>query len=269
MKIENITKSYGKTEVLKDISLEIKTGEKIALLGSNGTGKSTLMNIINQSLAPTSGKISYGEMHLTPENTGYIMQNMTLPSDARGIEIMRLFAHDKIAVAKGAELVKNFRMTDFITRKISQLSGGQKQKLFLISALQNQPDYFFLDEITTGLDSESRTELFEFLSENDAVKQATTVLVTHYMEEALQLCERFIILKDGKIAADLTKNDLISDEFSEIIFDRPVKKFDNYLIADKTYKLPKNMAEEILTDLSKNIVSYKRDFTLDLEGLLS
>ena len=81
------------------------------------------------------------------------MQNMTLPPDALGNEVLSLFARDENAKNYGRRLVKEFRMESFLNRRFSNLSGGQKQKLFLISALQNSPEYFFLDEITTGLDS--------------------------------------------------------------------------------------------------------------------
>lgn len=129
-------------------------------MGNNGAGKSTLMNIINGNLEASSGQIDYGTMNPTSNNTGYIMQNMTLPPDALGNEVLSLFARDENAKNYGRRLVKEFRMESFLNRRFSNLSGGQKQKLFLISALQNSPEYFFLDEITTGLDSESRGELF-------------------------------------------------------------------------------------------------------------
>lgn len=142
MKIKNIEKSYGKNQVLKNISFELNQGEKVALLGNNGAGKSTLMNIINGNLEASSGQIDYGTMNPTSNNTGYIMQNMTLPPDALGNEVLSLFARDENAKNYGRRLVKEFRMESFLNRRFSNLSGGQKQKLFLISALQNSPEYF-------------------------------------------------------------------------------------------------------------------------------
>ena len=199
MKIKNIKKSYGNNQVLNDISFELKAGAKVALLGNNGAGKSTLMNIINGNVKASSGKIEYGKMKPTSNNTGYIMQNMTLPPDALVSEVLALFSNDEQSKEYGLKLVKEFKMESYLRQRFSNLSGGQKQKLFLVSALQNSPEYFFLDEITTGLDSESRGELFKLLSSNLKVKNSTLLLVTHYLEEALQLCDRFIILKDGKI----------------------------------------------------------------------
>ncbi|BBC74479.1 ATP-binding cassette domain-containing protein [Lactococcus cremoris] len=124
MKIKNIEKSYGKNQVLKNISFELNQGEKVALLGNNGAGKSTLMNIINGNLEASSGQIDYGTMNLTSNNTGYIMQNMTLPPDALGNEVLSLFARDENAKNYGRRLVKEFRMESFLNRRFSNLSGG-------------------------------------------------------------------------------------------------------------------------------------------------
>ena len=151
---------------------------------------------------------------------------------------------------KGIELkklVKEFKIESYLRQRFSNLSGGQKQKLFLVSALQNSPEYFFLDEITTGLDSESRGELFKFLSSNLKVKNSTLLLVTHYLEEALQLCDRFIILKDGKIIADLQKSDLIQEEFSFVEF----------------------LAEQAIIKFNKELVLYQKTYRINLEELLS
>ncbi|AFW91160.1 ABC transporter ATP binding protein [Lactococcus cremoris subsp. cremoris UC509.9] len=262
-------KSYGKNQVLKNISFELNQGEKVALLGNNGAGKSTLMNIINGNLEASSGQIDYGTMNLTSNNTGYIMQNMTLPPDALGNEVLSLFARDENAKNYGRRLVKEFRMESFLNRRFSNLSGGQKQKLFLISALQNSPEYFFLDEITTGLDSESRVELFKFLTSNLKVKEATLLLVTHYLEEALQLCDRFIILKEGQIIADLKNSDLIQEDFSYLECSMNISDFEEYRIKEYQYKIPKKLAAEALVRFSKEIVLYQKDYRIDLEELLS
>lgn len=268
MKIKQISKTYGKTEVLKNITFDINKGDKVALLGNNGAGKTTLMNIINQSLKATSGNIDYGDMKLDKKNTGYVMQNMSLPSEAKCSEIMELFAHDKESKDYGQKLMNQFKMTSFVNRRFRNLSGGQKQKLFLVSMLQNKPEYFFLDEITTGLDSESRAELFKFLSENPDVQNSTTVLVTHYIEEALQICDRFVIMKEGEIVANLKKSDLVQKEFSVIEFDQEFSDLEVYQLAEKVYKLPKNLIPKLLSEQLEHIVRYERDYVLDLGGLL-
>ena len=160
-------------------------------------------------------------------------------------------------------------MESYLRQRFSNLSGGQKQKLFLVSALQNSPEYFFLDEITTGLDSESRGELFKFLSSNLKVKNSTLLLVTHYLEESLQLCDRFIILKDGKIIADLQKSDLIQEEFSFVEFLVEVPEFEAYKLKEKQYKLPKELAEQAIIKFNKELVLYQKTYRINLEELLS
>ena len=263
MKIKNIKKSYGNNQVLNDISFELKAGDKVALLGNNGAGKSTLMNIINGNVKASSGKIEYGKMKPTSNNTGYIMQNMTLPPDALVSEVLALFSNDEQSKEYGLKLVKEFKMESYLRQRFSNLSGGQKQKLFLVSALQNSPEYFFLDEITTGLDSESRGELFKFLSSNLKVKNSTLLLVTHYLEEALQLCDRFIILKDGKIIADLQKSDLIQEEFSFVEFLVEVPEFEAYKLKEKQYKLPKELAEQAIIKFNKELVLYQKTYRIN------
>ena len=258
MKIKNIKKSYGNNQVLNDISFELKAGAKVALLGNNGAGKSTLMNIINGNVKASSGKIEYGKMKPTSNNTGYIMQNMTLPPDALVSEVLALFSNDEQSKEYGLKLVKEFKMESYLRQRFSNLSGGQKQKLFLVSALQNSPEYFFLDEITTGLDSESRGELFKFLSSNLKVKNSTLLLVTHYLEEALQLCDRFIILKD-----------LIQEEFSFVEFLVEVPEFEAYKLKEKQYKLPKELAEQAIIKFNKELVLYQKTYRINLEELLS
>lgn len=270
MKIINISKSYGKTSVLKNISLSIKKGEKIALLGSNGAGKSTLMNIINSNSRPSSGTIDFEKSKISSKNSGYIMQNMSLPLDARGHEIMSLFAQDNSALVYGRQLVKQFNMTGFLKQKFSSLSGGQKQKLFLVSMLQNRPDYFFLDEITTGLDANSRAELFKFLTQSLDFQQATSLLVTHYIEEAIQICDRFIVLKDGQIAADLKKSDLVQKDYSKIEFKHTMPEFEAYQIssASYSYKIPKPLLGLVLTDHLEDVVKFEQDYTIEIGDFL-
>ena len=269
LEMENISKEFPGVKALDNVQLKLKPGTVHALMGENGAGKSTLMNIINGNVKASSGKIEYGKMKPTSNNTGYIMQNMTLPPDALVSEVLALFSNDEQSKEYGLKLVKEFKMESYLKQRFSNLSGGQKQKLFLVSALQNSPEYFFLDEITTGLDSESRGELFKFLSSNLKVKNSTLLLVTHYLEEALQLCDRFIILKDGKIIADLQKSDLIQEEFSFVEFLVEVPEFEAYKLKEKQYKLPKKLGEQAIIKFNKELVLYQKTYRINLEELLS
>lgn len=101
------------------------------------------------------------------------------------------------------------------------------------------------------------------------MKEATLLLVAHYLEEALQLCDRFIILKEGQIIADLKKSDLIQEDFSYLECSMNISDFEEYRIKEYQYKIPKKLAAEALVRFSKEIVLYQKDYRIDLEELLS
>lgn len=101
------------------------------------------------------------------------------------------------------------------------------------------------------------------------MKNSTLLLVTHYLEEALQLCDRFIILKDGKIIADLQKSDLIQEEFSFVEFLVEVPEFEAYKLKEKQYKLPKKLGEQAIIKFNKELVLYQKTYRINLEELLS
>ncbi|GBG97026.1 ABC transporter ATP-binding protein [Lactococcus termiticola] len=270
MKIEHLEKSFGTVKVLKDINLSVKSGERIAILGGNGSGKTTLLNIINGGIKATGGSIDFEEMAINHQNTAYIMQHESLPSELRLQEVLALFSRDKAAYQRGLDLADQFDLTKNLRKKYAQLSGGEKQKLLLISSLQNQPSYFFLDEITTGLDYNSRDDLLDFLASVFEEKQASLFLVTHYIEEALRLCNRFVVIKSGKIIEDFTKEALISNEDSLIRFDQEMTAYQAYLIQSEqhTYKLPKALMSQVLAHDFEHILSYERDFTRNLGQII-
>ncbi|MCL2113091.1 MAG: ABC transporter ATP-binding protein [Streptococcaceae bacterium] len=258
MKLINLKMNFDGKTILDNINLSVKKGERIAILGGNGCGKTTLLNIINQGLTATGGKIDYEEFHLTNQNRCYIMQHETLPDELKTREALQLFAKDSFALRRGLALADKFGLTKNLTKRFSKLSGGEKQKLFLISSLQNSPDYFFLDEITTGLDYNSRDDLLNFLSGVFNESQSTLFLVTHYIEEALRLCQRFIIIKNGNIVEDLTKEQLIEQDYSFV-------RFNN----GQECKILKTEIPELLSSHLKEIVSYERDYTKNLGMLIS
>lgn len=257
MKIENLQMKFADKTVLKNINLTVKKGERLAILGGNGCGKTTLLNLINQGLTPTSGKIDYDDMTLTNQNRCYIMQHETLPDEIKTSEALKLFAKDPAAYQTGLKLAEKFKLAPKLKSRFSRLSGGEKQKLFLISSLQNQPDYFFLDEITTGLDYNSREDLLSFLASVFEENQDTLFLVTHYIEEAVRLCNRFIVIKNGEIAEDFTKEELVEKDYSWVKFDTGEER-----------KVKKSDIPELFARQMQQIISYQRDYARNLGEII-
>ncbi|GAB2026003.1 ABC transporter ATP-binding protein [Lactovum odontotermitis] len=269
MKITNLEMKFDEKTVLSNINLEVKNGERLAILGENGCGKTTLLNIINQGLKQTSGRIDYQDLKLTNKNRCYIMQHEVLPDEIKVSEALKLFARDKNALSKGRQLAEKFNLTAVMNKRFARLSGGEKQKLFLISNLQNSPEYFFLDEITTGLDYNSRDDLLSFLSEVLEQNANTLFLVTHYIEEAMRLCTRFIVIKNGRITADLTKDQLIEHNYSLVKFDQAMPEFERANTLDFSYKIAKSQLNKTLSRHFDHVISYERDFTRNLGEIIS
>ncbi|MDR0300002.1 MAG: ABC transporter ATP-binding protein [Streptococcaceae bacterium] len=269
MKITNLQMKFGDKTVLSDINLSVQKGERIAILGENGSGKTTLLNIINQALSATSGKIDFEDFQLTNQNRCYIMQHETLPDEIKVAEALNLFAQDKSALKQGLELAEKFNLTKNLNKRFSKLSGGEKQKLFLISSLQNRPEYFFLDEITTGLDYNSRDDLLTFLAEAFEKNEDTLFLVTHYIEEAVRLCNRFIVIKNGRIAEGFTKAELIEPDYSLVKFDKVMPDFEAASQVDFSYKIAKSDLPTIFGQYFDHVIAYERDFTRNLGEIIA
>lgn len=219
IKIDNLTKSFNKgkikVEVLKGISFEIRENENVALVGSNGAGKTTAVEIIAGINKPTSGTVNYyfgNDRKL--ENMGIQFQDSSYPSGLNTKEII-----DFIIGIYGAEiseedfkgLLSIFGIDKFLKRRASALSGGQLQRLNALLAILHKPKVIFLDEISTGLDIAIRTKIKDFLKTYTKENGMTICLVSHSNDEITHLADRLIIIVDGKIAAAVYIDDIIAE----------------------------------------------------------
>lgn len=202
--LKNISFSRNKKNILKSINLDIHENDKIALVGPNGSGKTSLMNIMTGINIPTLGSINNDFKELPAYKIGVHLQEQKLNGLMKVSELLKIFLFE----GQYDSFVEKYSLENLMNKKISELSGGEKQKVFLTSIFQNNPVLFFLDEFTTGLDIESRNSMIDYLkSEIDNNK--TLVLVTHYMEEAEKLCDRMIFMKNGSIIEDGDLNQLL------------------------------------------------------------
>lgn len=214
--ISGLTKKY-KTQVANDsISLEIKKGEIIALLGVNGAGKSTLMKSISGAIRVDEGKIEIDNLTLNKQpneykhKIGFLAENNPLYQDLYVKEYLMFVANlMKIKQERVIEVLEKVGLKTEITKKIHQLSKGYKQRVGLAQALLHQPDYLILDEPTSGLDPNQIIEIRELIKE--VGKEKTVILSTHIMQEVEALCNRIILLNKGKLIKDCSLKEFKSD----------------------------------------------------------
>ena len=213
----NLRKTYdGKVEAVRGLSLRIETGECFGLLGPNGAGKTTTIEILEGLLAPTSGDVRiFG--HAWKENPrqlrewiGISLQETRLSEKLTVCETIELFASFYDQPRPAAEVLEELQLTEKSDSWVGKLSGGQKQRLAVATALVGNPRILFLDEPTTGLDPQSRRQLWDTIRQFQS-RGGTILLTTHYMDEAERLCDRISIIDHGQAIASGTPAQLIEE----------------------------------------------------------
>lgn len=202
IQISGLTKSYAGNKVIENLSLSVAAGEVYGLLGANGAGKSTTIECILGTREADSGTVRI--LGLNPcenrkqlfEQVGVQFQESNYPDKIKVRELCEETACLYRQPSSYGELLQKFDLTDKREAFISELSGGQKQKLFIVLALVPNPKVVFLDELTTGLDTKARRGVWKSLQE--LKEQGLTIfLSSHFMDEVEILCDRIGILKDG------------------------------------------------------------------------
>lgn len=217
--VEDLRKTYGKDIVAVDgISFRVHDGEIFGFLGPNGAGKSTTIKILTTLLEKSAGKAIIDNLDIDADQAkvrriiGYCSQEVGVDDDLTARENLMLqcsFHHipkDK-AEKKTEELLKKVRLTDAYDRRLKTFSGGMRKRLDLASSLVSDPKVLFLDEPTTGLDPQSRQDVWEYIKELNK-RGMTIFLTTQYMEEADHLADRLCIVDQGKIVAEGTPAEL-------------------------------------------------------------
>jgi ABC-2 type transport system ATP-binding protein len=214
--VEHLTKAYGQQTVLRDLSLSVAQGEIFGLLGSNGAGKTTAVEIIQGVRSRDGGRVRVLGLDPVAERSrlrhlvGSQLQSSALPDRLRVGEALRLFARLAGDVVDWRALRDDWNLAALDRRPFAALSGGERQRLFLALALVNRPRLVFLDELTQGLDAAARRETWRLI-ERVRDQGATVVLVTHFMDEAERLCDRVGVLHNGRIVASGRPADLVAD----------------------------------------------------------
>ncbi|HMM29772.1 MAG: ABC transporter ATP-binding protein [Chloroflexota bacterium] len=218
IEVTNLRKVYGGVAAVDGISFSVAESEVFGLLGPNGAGKTTTVECIEGLRQPDSGAISVlGQSYRGGENgikqrIGIQLQMTGLYPKLTVVELLRLFSSFYQKALPVDDLVRLVSLEDKRDTYSKDLSGGQRQRLSLALALVNDPELIFLDEPTTGLDPQSRRQIWGIVK--DLQRSGKTVmLTTHYMEEAQTLCDRVAVMDAGKIIALDTPRQLIDQHF--------------------------------------------------------
>ena len=206
--IAHFKMQFGKTEVIKDLSFEVKRGETFGFLGSNGSGKTTTIRALLGIYQPTAGELLVGGKPYSVSSgikLGYLPEERGLYKKESVIDIMTYFGQLKgmsrlDARQKSLDFLKRVDLLDKAKTRLDKLSGGQQQKVQLGITVIDNPELLILDEPTKGFDPVNRRLLMEIIEEHQA-KGATVVMITHQMEEVERLCDRILLLKDGAARA--------------------------------------------------------------------
>ena len=214
----DLRKTYSgkvKVEAVRGLSLEIQAGECFGLLGPNGAGKTTTIEILEGLLEPTSGHVTIldrswkSQAREIREQIGISLQETRLSEKLTVRETINLFASFYRAPRPAEEVLTALQLNEKADAQVGDLSGGQKQRLAVATALVASPRILFLDEPTTGLDPQSRRQLWDIIR---TFQQGggTVLLTTHYMDEAERLCDRIAIVDHGQIIAEGSPAELIA-----------------------------------------------------------
>ena len=224
VKIENLSKSYGQIEAVKDISLTVKEGEIVALLGPNGAGKSTLMNMIAGYLSPSSGEIYVCEKSIKEnplwgkEHIGFLPEGAPLYADLTVKQFLKYMAELRgVGDNQLKQAIQLANVEEVLNQKVETLSKGYQRRVgFAQSVLADLP-ILMLDEPTDGLDPNQKRHMRGLIAKMG--KNKAIIISTHLLEEAEDVCNRIVLIKKGRVVADGSLKKILSKYKSKSLED--------------------------------------------------
>ena len=276
IKAENLSYSYtddADSEITKNVfdslSLEIEKGSFCAVLGHNGCGKSTLAKHFNAILLPMGGKVFVDGLDTSDEallfdirkKAGMVFQNPDNQIVAAIVEDEVAFAPENLGVAPNEirkrvdECLKTVGMSEYTTSSTAGLSGGQKQRIAIASILAMEPEYIILDEPTAMLDPQGRREVLSTITMLNKEKGMTVILITHYMDEAVQ-ADRVIVMKKGKIIMDDIPKKVFAraEELKVLGLDVPQVTELTHMLNTQGFNLPDDIID--LEECASELIKY-------------
>ena len=277
IEVKNITKNFGKSEVLKDISLSIKEGDIYGIIGHSGAGKSTLLRCLNGLESYNSGSIKVmgkeikelnkNEIRELRKNLGMIFQNFNLLNRKNVYENISLplevwgFSKEKID-KKVSELLKLVSLENKANSKPSELSGGQKQRVAIARALALEPKILLCDEATSALDPKTTKDILSLLLKINKELGITIVIVTHQMEVVKEVCKNITLLEDGVVKAQGKSSELFLKpglSLKRFLGEDDMDILPNYGVNIKVF-FPKDFSENAL--ITKMAKDTNKDFSI-------
>jgi ABC-2 type transport system ATP-binding protein len=227
LEADSITRTYGtgkkRFTAVKGVSLTVSQGELVALLGTNGAGKTSLVEVLEGLALPTTGSTSVFGMDPVRQRkavsprTGIMMQDVGFAQDLTVTETLRMWGGTLTAPRPVAEALELVELESRAKVRVKSLSGGERRRLDLAMATLGRPEFLFLDEPTTGLDPASRRRTWE-LVRTMMDGGVSVVLTTHYLEEAEELADRVLIMSAGEIVTSGTVPEIVANQPSRISF---------------------------------------------------
>ena len=213
LRATNIHQSFGSVDALRGVSLTLNPGEIVALLGVNGAGKSTFLDLVLGLAAPTQGEISVYDMSpreaVRRSLVGAMLQSGAMPRDDKVRNTIDLVASMHANPIPTDELLERTNLTKLAKRPLAKLSGGERQRVRLALALAGNPDFLILDEPTAGMDALARRAFWE------------TMRAEHYLTEARKDADRIVIIDEGRILLDAPTEQVVAEnEDLEDVFER-------------------------------------------------
>ena len=230
LKVQNLSKSFDKKEVLKDINFEIKNKEIVAIIGPSGSGKSTLLRCLNMIEKPTSGTIMYNQYNIMKKNinlnkyrmeVGMVFQQFNLFPHLNVIDNITLvpvklgILNKEKAITKGRKLLKEIGLLNKEKEKPINLSGGEQQRVAIIRALMMDPKLLLFDEPTSSLDPQMTYEVLELIKKI-AKQGMNMVIVSHELNFVKEVATRIIFIKQGRIEFDGTNEEFFNNKNKNI-----------------------------------------------------
>ena len=281
LSVKNVIKSFSGNKVLNGLSFKVDKGEILGVLGANGAGKSTTFNILSGLISADSGIVSLGDNMTTPATKEYkqsigivpqdisLYNNMTVEENLKFIGKLYGIRGKKLSLITD-EILDEVNLSEKKKDYIKNLSGGMKRRVNIASALLHEPKLVIMDEPTVGVDPQSRAELLKIIKQLKQ-KGRSVIYTSHYVDEIERLSDRVIIIKDGKVSAEGTVNQLVGKYCRNYVYILQFYSFNDSFCKELKRKInvvdmdTEEYTVKIYTDSKTNILEYIVQTAVELD----